>query len=260
LRLRGAFSLFTAAIIFLVTDLIQRIIVTGWIRIRPGARDRILYVWMRGVAALILRGVIGVVAGARIEVPAPVRGTTGTLILMNHQSLLDIPLGILAVRDRSPLIVTRRRYARGIPLVSHMLRLYDMPLVEPGSRTREQVDRLAEVARSAERPMVLFPEGHRTRDGGIRPFKRGGLEAILEQRTWETHVLVVDGFWRCGRLADYVSNIGGVRGRALRLGPFRFDPTVETASEFSDRMHVEMVEGLAGLRGSADSEAPGGSR
>lgn len=227
---------------------------------RPSARDRTLYVWMRVVAALTLRGGVGAVSGARIEMPPALEGTPGTLVLMNHQSLLDIPLGVLAVRDQAPLIVTRRRYARGIPLVSHMLRLYDMPLVDPGSRRQEQVDRLAEVARTAQRPLLLFPEGHRSRDGRIRPFKRGGLEAILRQRSWATHVLVVDGFWRCGRLADFVANIGAVRGRTLCLGPFRYDPSQETPREFSDRMHGEMVDGLAALRASADSESSGGFR
>jgi 1-acyl-sn-glycerol-3-phosphate acyltransferase len=248
LRLRGALSLFTVAILFLVTDLIQRIIVAGMVRLRPGSRDQILCGWMRLLARLSLRTAVQAIGGARIETIPVLEGRPGTLILMNHQSLLDIPLAALAVRDRAPLIVTRRRYARGIPLVSHMLRLYDMPLVDPGSRTRDQFDRLVEVARTAERPLLLFPEGHRTRDGEIRPFKKGGLEAILAQRSWQTYLFVADGFWRCGRLADYVARIGSVRGKMRCLGPFTFDAATESAADFSERMRTEMVEGLAALR------------
>lgn len=253
MRLRGALSLFTVGILFLVADLIQRIIVAGMVRMHPGSRDAILERWMRALARFTLRVPVQFVGGARIaELPA-IEGRAGSLILMNHQSLLDIPLAVLTIRDRHPLIVTRRRYARGIPLVSHMLRLYGMPLVEPGSRTREQIEELARVARAADHPLLIFPEGHRTRDGEIRPFKRAGLEAILAQRDWQTHVLVADGFWRCGRLADYVTHITGVRGRIHHLGPFDFVATRDDPAEFAERMHAEMRAGLAALRASEDA-------
>lgn len=248
MRLRGALSLLAAAILFPVGDFVQRIIVPGLVRLRPPARDGILEGWIRLCARASLRGIAQAVGGARIAPLPAIEGRAGTLILMNHQSLLDIPLAVLAVRGRYPLIVTRKRYARGIPLVSPMLRFYKFPLVEPGTRTRDQLQALAEVARTADRPLLVFPEGHRSRDGEIRPFKKGGVETILTQRSWQTYVLVADGFWRCGRLQDYVAHIASVRGRSVCLGPFPFDARTQSPTEFADRMRAQMIEGLARLR------------
>lgn len=248
MRLRGAASLFTLAILFLVGDLIQRIIVVPVIRLHSRSRDAVLQAWLRAWARIALDGIARGVGGARIGALPTIPGREGVLILMNHQSLLDIPIAVRATRGRYPAIVTRKRYARGIPLVSFMLRLYEFPLVEPGARSREQLDALAEIARTCERPLMLFPEGHRTRDGEIRDFRKGGLESILAQRTWDVHVLVGDGFWQCARLTDYVARIGAVRGRVEHAGPFEFDPERDNVPAFTERMRTVMCETLARMR------------
>lgn len=206
---------------------------------------------MRICARVALDRVVCGVGGARVGALPSIPGRPGVLILMNHQSLLDIPLGIRCTADHYPLIVTRKRYASGIPLVSHMLRLYGFPLVEPGARAREQLVQLAATARSADRPLLIFPEGGRTRDGSIREFRRGGLESILPQRRWETYVLVGDGFWRCARLTEYVSNISAVRGSLRCAGPFPFDPALDAPGEFAQRMREQMITMLGELRGAA---------
>jgi 1-acyl-sn-glycerol-3-phosphate acyltransferase len=236
------------ALSFPLADLIQRTVVAGLVRIFPSRRDRLLTKWIRGMAQFSLVRLVQGLGGAKVALPPELESEPRTLMLMNHQSLLDIPLAILSLRDSYPLIVTRRRYARGIPLVSHMLRLYDFPLVDPTERGSEQLAMLDRLGREARRPVLIFPEGHRTRDGQLRAFRPSGTTTLLETGPWTVHALVVDGFWRCGELRHFSDEIGLVRSRITRLGPFPFDPATQDAREFLTTMHDRMRDALAAMR------------
>jgi 1-acyl-sn-glycerol-3-phosphate acyltransferase len=167
---------------------------------------------------------------------------------MNHQSLLDIPIVVAAVDDLYPKIVTRARYASGKPLISHMVRLYQYPVVDPKASTRKHLKGLAEVAAEATNPVVIFPEGTRSRDGEIGPWKRRGLERLLSERSWEVYMLVSDGLWQTARLTDFLTSVSTIRGRVLRLGPFVSPEPGEPVGPFVDEIRARMVEALAALR------------
>lgn len=243
--------------LFPLADLVQRIIVANLIRLHPSRRDSILTRWIRWCARITLRGLVQRLGGARIDPVPELSARPGMLVLMNHQSLLDIPIALQTIRQHYPWIVTRRRYASGIPLVSHMLRLYDMPLVDPGDRSSSQLEELAERARTADRPLLIFPEGGRTRDGQIRPFKKAGLRAILPQRRWEVYLLVVDGYWRCARLADFARTVHRVRGRSRLVGPFPYVPESDAPDDFTAEMRRRLQRELAALREDATGERSG---
>jgi 1-acyl-sn-glycerol-3-phosphate acyltransferase len=258
--LRGALALSFIVMLFPLGDLIQRIIVANRARRHPQRRDAILYAWIQRCAEVTLRGILGRVGGARFGAIPEIEARPGVLVLMNHQSLLDIPIAVKAVRGTYPWIVTRRRYAQGIPLVSHMLRLYNMPLVDPGRQSAEQFGDLARRGAEADRPLLIFPEGTRTRDGEIRPFKRGGLRALLPQRDWEVYLLVVDGFWQCAHLSEFVRGVAQVQGRFRLLGPFPTQAASVDPETFSEMMHTRMEEALALIRSESDDTKHGGGR
>ncbi len=251
-RVRGRVLLVAVGVTFVLADLWQRIVVIGLVRAFPSRRDTILTKWIRGMAHFALIRLVGGVAGAKIPLPPQIDPHGRTLILMNHQSLLDIPLAMLAIRDGYPTIVTRRTYAHRIPLVSFMLRYCNFPLVDPGNRSDAQLEMLETAARQTTRPMLIFPEGHRSRDGNLRPFRPAGTSAMLETGAWTVHALVVDGFWRCGRLRDFADEIGFVRGRIAAIGPFDFDPDQHDAPTFLQEMHDRMQRALDELRQSDD--------
>lgn len=250
MKLRAYLTLALAAIILLVGDPVQRIVVVGLTKLMPGRRDRILTRWQRLLAHVVL-GLVQHVGGAKIEPLPRIRGRAGVLILMNHQSLLDIPLIVAALKDVYPRIVTRERYARGKPLISHMIRLYQYPLVDPGATSPGQLERIGRAAEDPSTPLVIYPEGTRTRDGGIGRFKRGGLARILMTRQWTVYVVVADGFWQANRLEDFASAVGGIRGRMICLGPFESPPADEPPYTFIEEMRQQMIAGLAELRGEA---------
>jgi 1-acyl-sn-glycerol-3-phosphate acyltransferase len=246
--IRGILALFCFALMFLIGDIIQRTLVVLIIRIAPSRRERVLTGWMDFLKRLVM-GIVRRVGGARIDNIAPIEARPGILIVMNHQSLLDIPTAFEFVAGDNPLFVTRQRYSRGIPLLSHMLRLYGHPFVEPTRNIRPQLEKLAEHGRTSEHPIVIFPEGSRTRDRSIRPFRTAGLKALLPVRRWEVYVVVVDGLWRCAKFDDFVRNISSVRAKVADVGPLIFDSQdAGEADEFITQMREHMCDTLAAIR------------
>jgi 1-acyl-sn-glycerol-3-phosphate acyltransferase len=248
--LRGILALTAIVVQFLVCDLVQRLLIAPLVRLRPGLRNRVLGSWARANATAVLRA-LRVLGGARVELRARVPSRPGILILMNHQSLMDIPLAFKCLESGVPRTVTRSRYGKGIPLVSHMLRLYGHPLVDPGRTSREDVIALAETAAASEWPFLLFPEGHRTRDGAIRPFKRAGLQALLARRRWTVYVVVADGLRHAARFKDFLHHVSSIRGRVESVGPFAPPAREEDLDAFIDEMRDVMVRKLGEIRGDA---------
>jgi 1-acyl-sn-glycerol-3-phosphate acyltransferase len=248
-RLRGVLTLGLEALLFLAADLVQRTLVVAVIWTRPRSRERVLTAWARFVNEMIL-GLIRVVGGAKVRIVAKIPFEPGTLVLMNHQSLMDILVALRCVEGGYPIIVTRGRYARGYPLISHMVRLYGHPTVRPGEHAATQLEFLKQATRAATRPVLLYPEGSRSRDGGIRPFKKAGLKAILSTRRWSVHVLVGDGMFGAAGVGDFVNNVSRTTIRAESAGPFYFDHLKDDADGFIASMEGLMIRKLAEMRGS----------
>ena len=233
-------------------DLVQRLVIAPWVKLRPSARVPVLGGWIKIMAWLMTRPVA--FFGGCIVPRPPERVPTGpgVLVVMNHQSLFDIPLMVQSVAGAGyPRIVTRERYSRRIPLISHMIRLYQYPVVDP-SATPEEIRQalidMAEAARTSEVPIGVFPEGTRTKNGEIGRFKRGALSHILATRAWTVHVYVVDGFWRAAKLKDFLKNVHAVRGKVEYAGTLAWtDPTTDP-DEFIEQVRHLMVERLERMR------------
>jgi len=249
-------TLLLVGIAFVLGDLWMLFVLTPLVHLRPSARIRILGAFAQLTANTVIV-LLRHVAGARVDLQSVVPAKGGVLMVMNHQSIVDIPLAAASVPAAYPRIVARARYGRGIPLVSHMLSLYGHILVQPGKTGRQELDALAETARTSTLPILIYPEGHRTRDGEIRPWKRAGLDAFLSAREWSVYVVVVDGLWRVGRIPDFISNISGVHCRVEVVGPFQYDGRGRaTHDEFVDELQRVMCAKLSDMRAIARSYTP----
>jgi hypothetical protein len=247
LKLRGYLTLGFIGGGLILADPFQRIVIAGLARLLPAKRLAILTWWERLLAHFVI-GSTRILGGAHIPPPPELPGREGVLVLMNHQSLLDIPLVVAALRPLHPRIITRARYMRGKPLISHMTRLYQYPEVDPRANARAQISAIAENGRTSPVPMMIFPEGHRTRDGEIGPWKEGGLRGLLGVRKWTVHLLVADGYWRSARIVDFVKNVSTVDGRAVALGPFEWTDPGADPEPFITEMRERMIAALASLR------------
>lgn len=251
MKLRGYLALTLVCTAFLFCDLWQRTVVTLSASLRPSRRTEVLARWINLMARLVMGGVARI-GGASLPVPPRVVPSgPGVLVVMNHQSVLDIPLVVKTVEGGYPRIVTRARYHRFIPLISHMVRLYQYPVVDPSANPRALIDSLKAMereARESEVPMALFPEGTRSRDGSIGPFKRGGLARILAQRDWRIYIFVADGFWEAAKLKDFLRGMAHIEGKMAYLGTAEWtDPEADSAA-FIEGLRDRMIAGLAELR------------
>jgi 1-acyl-sn-glycerol-3-phosphate acyltransferase len=192
-----------------------------------------------------------VVGGVRIKVEGAVPPGSAVFVV-NHQSLLDIPLVYSIVRPPYPLIPTRALYARGTPGISLLIRLARLPLVHQTRESRRQdvaaIANAADAAARGESSILIFPEGHRTKDGEIGPFMRAGLRAILARARQPVYLMVIDGLWRARTTAQSFLHFAGMRGALRVLGPF--DPPAEEGLDaFVDELRQRMCAELDAMRG-----------
>ena len=94
----------------------------------------------------------------------------------------------------------------------------------PGRRSEARPARGAGAVREAaprqKHGLILFPEGHRSRDGELQPFKTAGAQALLGAHPMPVHMVVTDGVWIARRFVDFLFNIHLLRVRTEVLGPF----------------------------------------
>lgn len=215
-------------------------------RIRPGLRRASVSAYMkfmsRGIFALLAAG------GARYRRTGTIPTGSACLIVMNHQSLLDICTATLMATPYVPAFVTRSRYARFIPLVSACVRLLGCPIIDPKRDRMGAVGVLSRTAPVQEHGVLIFPEGHRSLDGEVRPFKTAGAEAVLAARRMPVYLVVTDGFWAGRRLVDFVVNVHKIRGETEVLGPFEPPESEEAIRDFLLRMRETLVEHLRQMR------------
>ena len=256
MNLRGVLTLGSLSAALLACDLIQRVLIAPMARLLPGSRDALLTEWQGFLAHLIIF-LVRHMGGARFGDLPGIPATAGVLVLMNHQSLVDIPLAVASMRGPYPRILTRRRYERGVPLISHMTRLYGYPFVDPRATLRGELRRLRDESAASSHPLVVYPEGTRTRTGRIGPFKTLGLTTLLTARRWNVYVVVVDGLWKWARLKDFVGNLSAMRVRVECEGPFESPPPDADMVPFIMEMREVMTGMLREMRDEPPPDAAG---
>ena len=156
---------------------------------RGGPRSSaIVAAWARSV--LWLAGVDVVVEG-RERLPAE----GGQLFVSTHESMLDIPALFVVVPPRTRFVAKRELF--GIPLFGQAIRMLGFVPVDREDR-RAAVAALghaAELLRS-QRPILVFPEGTRSPDGRLLPFKRGAF-ALAHQLALPVIPVACRGGARC---------------------------------------------------------------
>ena len=109
--LRGWLALAFASVALAICDVIQRLVIAPWVKLLPSQRVPVLGGWIKIMAWLTTKPVAWIGGCVIPEPPRLVPVKPGILVVMNHQSLLDIPLVVQTVAEAGyPLIVTRARY------------------------------------------------------------------------------------------------------------------------------------------------------
>jgi 1-acyl-sn-glycerol-3-phosphate acyltransferase len=114
---------------------------------------------------------------------------------------------------------------------------------------RTELPAIAEAADSTARgdnSMLIFAEGHRTRDGQIAPFMRTGLRLVIERAKRPVYCIVADGLWHARTTFDAATGFAGATCSVRILGPF--SPSSSNTDEFIDSLRDRMVVELDAMR------------
>lgn len=142
---------------------------------KGGPRSSRIVAWW---ARVVLR-----LAGVRVEVDGrerlPPEGAQ--LFVATHQSMLDIPALFTLVPPRTRFVAKRSLFR--IPLFGQAIGALGFVPIDREDRKAAlgALSRAGELAR-AQRPILVFPEGTRSRGGELLPFKKGAFELAVQQR------------------------------------------------------------------------------
>ena len=223
------------------------LVIVPWISLRPSDEKRIGVAWVSWFARSLVR--IMRAGGARFEFEGEIDASQPSVVIMNHQSVLDIPPIIHILKQRLPRFVIREKYTRGVPTVSRATRFIDCIPVEPKQERAAAVLALRKVAREGlQHAVLVYPEGHRSKDGEILPFRPAGLVALLAEKPQPVWLIVSDGLWRLRTLSDTLFALGKVRCRMKAIGPVLSPDNPDDIPAFVEEQRQVMIRELASMR------------
>jgi 1-acyl-sn-glycerol-3-phosphate acyltransferase len=175
--------------------------------------NRVTRHWNVVLTELTLR-----VLGARLEV----RGTIPPgrfVVVSNHQSTADIAILPWALRSLNLKFVAKEELGRHIPTVSMALTHWGSALISREA-TRQDITRMKTMARELEYwdgSAVVFPEGTRSRDGRLLPYKAAAVRIVAQESGLPLLPVVIDGTHVAADLAGFALRMPGGRG-TLTIG------------------------------------------
>ncbi|MDJ0496419.1 MAG: lysophospholipid acyltransferase family protein [Acidimicrobiia bacterium] len=197
-----------------------------------------------GVMQRILLGVFRI-GGTRLDVERSplVQPRSGYIVVSNHQSMFDVPIFGGLLFSNYPKYISKRELGRWLPSVSFNLTHGGNALIDRNDprQAREAIRELGEAAERRNVAVVIFPEGSRSRDGQLRPFKLGGLsELIAAAPSLPIIPTTIDGSWELLRYKLFPVPFG-TRVRVRFSEPVERRPG-EEPSELVERVR-EVIEG-----------------
>lgn len=192
--------------------------------------------------------------GARIETEGEIDCGQPGVVIMNHQSVIEVSPLVFILRPRLPRFVARARYARWIPTVSRCIGYLDCIVVDP---KRDRAGAVLAIQRAANQGLhhtvMLFPEGHRTRNGEIGPFRPAGMTALLQGRQMPVWTIVSDGFWQLRTVMDSFFGLGSVKGRLKVVERVTSPENPDDLPAFIEERRQNMIRELAKMRAEASN-------
>ncbi|KGQ18828.1 1-acyl-sn-glycerol-3-phosphate acyltransferase [Lysobacter dokdonensis DS-58] len=105
--------------------------------------------------------------------------TRPMVLVANHQSMIDIPCLFRAVPV--PLRFVLKQEVQSIPIIGRYARMMGMVFIDRGN-ARDAKRKLGAAAEKLRGDAVFaaFPEGTRSKDGVVGPFKAGAVQVAME--------------------------------------------------------------------------------
>ncbi|RUT77652.1 lysophospholipid acyltransferase family protein [Ancylomarina longa] len=166
------------------------------------------------------------------------------IVVSNHQGTYDIPPLAWFFRKHHPKFISKIELAKNIPSVSFNLRHSGAALIDRKNRAQAipEIYKLGQLIAKNNYAACIFPEGTRSRTGKMRPFKSGGIEALLKAAPHALIVpFVVDGNYKIEKNGRFPLNIGDRVSYSI-LEPI--EPGERTATEITALVEEKIREKL----------------
>ena len=174
-------------------------------------------------------------------------GSEPRFFMANHQSALDIPI-ILVTAGGDALFFSKGALLR-IPVFGWILWRYGFVSIHGTSKrkTLRALEAMLQRLKRRPRSVAVFPEGTRTRDGRLLPFRKGTMKIAIRAGLAVVPI-AIDGSFRVNHRDEF----------RLRPGPVRVTftepiPACEvvsmTATELHDRVKGAIAQELAQTSG-----------
>jgi 1-acyl-sn-glycerol-3-phosphate acyltransferase len=177
------------------------------------------------------------------------------LFMVNHQSYFDIPI-LTAACDTLQVRWVSKRAVRKVPVLGLCMQLTHHVLVDRESPTQAvAVIRQVKKLLGAGISVIFFPEGTRTRDGRLQPFKPGGFAVAVEAGVPVVPV-VINGsraLWPPEVWQLRPGTVEVVFGEPIHVDPHQNKKTAREA------LMVKVREAIAGQLQGDSSPAPSAS-
>ena len=211
------------------------IVAMPWAALRDDFR--LMYRWGMGIVWLGVRA-----AGVRVRV----EGTENLpaqpcIFVSNHVSNMDAPVLLPMLPGMSSVFIKKKLMS--IPILGMAMRMGKYIPVSRGhsqDEAQKSVEYAAEVLRGG-RNIVLFPEGTRSPDGNLLPFKKGGFFLAAETGAPMVPVIIrgTAGMMRKGSFKIYPGEA------VVQFLPVMWPEHFEGREELMDAVRTEMEIALA---------------
>jgi len=147
-------------------------------------------------------------ADLRVEAPPPIDWSRPHVVVMNHQSMLDIVVAFIVVPVNLRFVA--KDVLKYVPFLGWYMWATGMIFVKTGSRRR--VGSLLSAASRLEdgASVLIYPEGTRSADGRIGPFKKGAF-ALATNAHVPIVPIAIEGSGACLPLDGFRARSGVIR-------------------------------------------------
>jgi 1-acyl-sn-glycerol-3-phosphate acyltransferase len=104
------------------------------------------------------------------------------IIVSNHQSNMDIPPVVWGFRKIHPKFISKIELQKGIPSISFNLRHGGSAIIDRknAQQSVREIFKLGKLIEEHNYAACIFPEGSRSKNGQLKPFKESGIKTLLK--------------------------------------------------------------------------------
>ena len=133
------------------------------------------------------------------------------IFVSNHQSILDISPIEWYLVDFHPKFISKIELGKGIPSVSYNLQRGGSVLIDRSDprQALSEIKKLSQYIQKHNRSAVIFPEGTRSRDGKLKPFRDNGLKMLIKYAPSALIVpITINNSWKIVKNGSFPLSLG----------------------------------------------------